>query len=144
MAHVQYFKTYLVLPFLSFNSSACRFCNYVRKSVDERNFAHSHTCKMCAFFITALLSTGKIQESQFAYLPTYNITKTALIEIVLWIKMKVNFNLLLNLNSKSFDGILLLHISFALKLIIDYQCYCILLATVSKQCEADENRINKT
>ena len=58
-------------------------CNHVCKSVDVPNFAHSHTCEMCAFFITALLTTAKIQESQFAYLPTYNITKTALIEIVL-------------------------------------------------------------
>ena len=36
-----------------------------------------------AFFITALLPTAKIQESQFAYLPTYKIAKTALKEIVL-------------------------------------------------------------
>ena len=53
------------------------------KSVDVQNFAHSHTCEMCAFFIIALLPTAKIQESQFAYLPTYKIAKTALKEIVL-------------------------------------------------------------
>ena len=59
-------------------------CNYVCISADVQNFAHSHTCKMCAFFITALLPTVKIQESQFAfaYLPKYKITKTALKEIV--------------------------------------------------------------
>ena len=40
---------------------------------------------MCAFFLTALLPTAKIQESQFAfaYLPTYKIAKTTLREIVL-------------------------------------------------------------
>ena len=62
---------------------ACKFCNYVCKSVDVQDFAHSHACEMCAFFITALLTTAKIQESQFAYLPTYKIAKTALKEIVL-------------------------------------------------------------
>ena len=61
-------------------------CNYVCQSV--------WMCEMCACFIRVLLTTAKIQESQFAYLPTHKITKTALKEIVLLIK--INFNLILN------------------------------------------------
>ena len=130
-----YAKVWIIKILLIFTHSkcvrhTCRFCNWslftiVSKSVDVRNIAHSHTCEICAmpmqvlqleFFITALLPTAKIQESPFAfaYLPTYKITKTALKEIVL--SIKINFNLILNFDSNSFDWILLLFQSYCLDL----------------------------